>query len=69
MTIHYYTKQVYGEDRLYVANEKQSQALCKLTGNKTLTYRAMQGLKELGIELKEVIEGERLEISIEDLPF
>ena len=63
MTIEYYTKNVYGVDKIYLADEHQKRAVQLLTGNKTLTREAYKGLKMLGYTLEEVLEPKGIPMS------
>lgn len=40
-------KRVYGEDKIYPVCDK-ALVFAKLTGNKTLTFAAIEGIKKLG---------------------
>jgi len=55
MTINFYRKNVYGNDLIYVADEKQAKSISKITGSKTLKPIHIQGFNELGFEFNEVI--------------
>ncbi len=55
MNIEYYTKTVYGIDKMYVKDEKTAQAISSLTNQKTLTEQAKTALESLGFKFNEVI--------------
>ena len=55
-TIQIFGRSVYGEVRIYVADENQANAIRKITTTKTLTTIQMRGLEELGFEFQEVID-------------
>lgn len=55
MQITYYVKNVYGNDRLYIADEEKAHAIALLTGSKTLSQQHIEGLQALGYTLTEVI--------------
>ena len=50
--IRYTIKSAYGENRAYVVDDQQREAIEGLTGAKTLTRKAAGGLKALGLELE-----------------
>ena len=50
--IRYTIKSAYGENRAYLVDDSQREAVEDLTGAKTLTKRAAKGLKNLGLELE-----------------
>ena len=50
--IRYTIKSAYGENRAYIVDDQQREAIELLTGAKTLTQRAARGLKNLGLELE-----------------
>tara|TARA_R100000093_G_C1891205_1_gene57012 strand:- start:207 stop:419 length:213 start_codon:yes stop_codon:yes gene_type:complete len=54
--IQIFGRSVYGETRIYVADETQANAIRKITTTKTLTTIQMRGLEELGFEFQEVID-------------
>ena len=54
MTIEYYIQNNYGKDLAYVADEKLARYVSDITGIKTLSGNAMNGLKNLGVEFKEI---------------
>jgi hypothetical protein len=54
MTIEYYTKQVYGIDRMYVVGDKAFEFEV-ITKEKTLSLPKMDSFRLLGIEFKEVL--------------
>lgn len=55
MVIEYYSKNVYGVEKLYIADGKIAEIVRALTGRKTIDARDIQALKSLGLEFKEVI--------------
>lgn len=55
MIIEYYKKNVYGIERTYIKDEKLEQVIVNLTGQKTLSESAMEALKELGVEFRQVL--------------
>ena len=55
-TIQIFGRSVYGETRIYVADEQQADAIRKITTTKTLTTIQMRGLEELGFVFEEVID-------------
>ena len=54
MNIKYYIKNVYGNETLYVAEERDAKAIQKISGQKTLTPNVIKGLKELGFSFEQV---------------
>lgn len=59
MTINYYTKQVYGQTMLYLANHDAAIEWYNLTGRKTVTERDMRLLTNMtGVKFERVFEGE-----------
>ena len=50
--IRYTIKSAYGENRAYVVDDQQREAIELLTGAKTLTRKAAGGLKALDLELE-----------------
>ena len=50
--IRYTIKSAYGENRAYIVDDQQREAIEDLTGAKTLTRRSAKGLKHLGLELE-----------------
>ena len=56
MTVRYFAKNVYGINRFYVNNQGQEKAIKMITGNKTLTFDAIQGLQMLGIKFQQVLD-------------
>jgi len=55
-TIQIFGRSVYGEVRIYVADETQANAIRKIATTKTLTPIQIKGLEELGFEFQEVID-------------
>ena len=51
MTIIVEIKQVYGNKTIYPVCE-QAKLLCKLSGNKTLTTKSINLIKQLGYEIE-----------------
>jgi len=56
MEIQYYVRQVYGNDTEYVLDEKIASALCRLSGNKTLTEKMKNALEQLGFSFIQVLK-------------
>jgi hypothetical protein len=55
-TIKYYTKNVYGTDRLYLQDVKEARSFKELTQAVTISAYQMKALKELtGVEFEEVL--------------
>jgi hypothetical protein len=50
--IRYTIKSAYGEHRAYLVDDSQREAVRLLTGAKSLTRKAAQGLKALGFEME-----------------
>jgi len=50
--IRYTIKSAYGEHRAYIVDDQQREAVRLLTGAKSLTRKAAEGLKALGLELE-----------------
>lgn len=46
------TTNVYGVERIYPTSLKQALALTQLTGHKTLSYRDLDALYTLGVEVE-----------------
>lgn len=55
MTIEYYTKSVYGNDNMYVANEEIATYVSWLTNKKTISTSDMEALTKLGHNFTEVL--------------
>jgi uncharacterized protein len=56
MTINYYIKSVYGNELIYLADEKQASLWYMLTNKKTITKFQMENLADLtGVEFVQVI--------------
>jgi len=56
MTVRYFVKNVFGINRFYVLHPSQEKAIKMITGHKTLTFDAIQGLQMLGINFQQVID-------------
>jgi len=56
MIIEYYSKNVYGSEMRYIKDKNLSSKIQFLTGRKTITDRDIVALKDLGFELKEVLQ-------------
>ena len=55
-TIKYYTKNVYGTDRLYIHDVREARSFQNLTQAVTISAYQMKALKELtGVEFEEVL--------------
>lgn len=57
MLIHYYIKQVYGKDMIYIADPVIASNMQYLTGKKTLTFGDLETLQNLGFTLERVFGG------------
>lgn len=55
MTIEYYCKSVYGKDLFYIKDEEVAKNIQSLTGCKTIEFRHMLALSNLGFKFSEVI--------------
>lgn len=56
MTINYYIKSVYGNELIYLADEKQADLWYQLTNKKTITQGQIETLASLtGVEFLQVI--------------
>lgn len=56
-TIKYYTKNVYGNELMYLADANDAHNWYRLTGKKTIDAYAMEALKSLaGVEFERVFE-------------
>jgi hypothetical protein len=56
MTIKYYIKSVYGNELIYLADEKQASLWYQLTNKKTITQGQIETLANLtGVEFLQVI--------------
>lgn len=55
MKIEYYKKNVYGNELVYIKDERIAQIILRLTGRKTIDTRAMEALTALGHELVQVL--------------
>ena len=53
--IEYYSKNVYGEERLYILNPGPAATITKLTGKKTVSKSDLNCLRALGLESVEVL--------------
>lgn len=60
MTIEFYTKQVYGATKLYIADEDQAQIIKQLTGRITITTEDIEALQKLGVRFKQVMQSDIL---------
>lgn len=59
-TLKYYTRNVYGNDLIYLASEEDKDRFYKLTGNRTITKFQMNMLSALsGVEFERVFEPEQ----------
>lgn len=54
--IEYYSKEVYGLEKLYVADENTATIISNLTGRKTLSTSDIGALNLLGFTLKQVLK-------------
>lgn len=57
MTIHYYIKQVYGKDMIYIVDPVIASNMHYLTGKKTLSFGDIETLQNLGFELVRTFGG------------
>lgn len=55
VTIKVYTKEVYGKMLIYMVDTKESQAVQRLTGNKTISQGEISMLKTLGVNFEQVL--------------
>lgn len=55
MKIQYYRKNVYGVEKMYVADERTSKLISALTHQMTLSVSHKLALEELGHEFEEVL--------------
>ena len=55
MIIEYYTKNVYGNELIYVKDEHLKKAISNLLGKKTINKKDIANFKSLGITFKEVL--------------
>ena len=55
MLIEFYKRNNYGRSDRYPADQKIARSLHMITGKKVLDDCALQGLKELGFEFREVL--------------
>ncbi len=53
--IKYYTRSVYGNDNIYIADSEQAQLVFALTGTKTLLPHQKSALEALGFTFEEVL--------------
>ena len=53
--IAYYIKSTYGNDRMYVSDPVIAQAIATLTGDKTLSFKAISALECLGHRFQQVL--------------
>ena len=51
MTITYHKKQVWGVEQMYITDEKQAEAIRKLTNKKTINNEIIEALQSLGVEI------------------
>lgn len=54
--IEYYTRDVYGVEKFYIADQKTATIISTLTGRKTLSTSDIGALNLLGFEVKQVIK-------------
>lgn len=54
-TIQYYTKNVYGLERIYISDPEIAKNIRVLTGQKTIDTQHIQALIELGFEFEQVL--------------
>lgn len=58
MTIQYYTKQVYGNTLMYLIESKESNAILRLIGQKTISDKQMEQFEILGVTFERTFEPE-----------
>lgn len=56
MNITYYIKNVYGQEKIYLADDNQRRAVMMITGQRTVTPNVMKGLLLLGFSFTRVLE-------------
>ena len=54
-TIQYYTKNVYGLERIYISDPDIAQAIARLTKQKTIDLEHIKSLEILGFEFEQVL--------------
>lgn len=55
-TVKFYTKNVWGNELIYLQPSEQADAINALTGQKTIHVWQMRELKKLGVEFEQVAE-------------